>query len=95
MNCHTCRTRITLARRVAILDLVVDDEQNLPSPYRTAFVCQTCYSHLDTTDRIGSVDGRMYMLAGPSRFGKAPLYTAEMFDDYQRCEALKLTADAS
>jgi hypothetical protein len=36
-----------------------------------------------------------YHLDEPSRFGKAPLYTAEMWAEYVRAEAVKLTADAS
>ena len=60
MNCHCCDAAVSLARRVVILDLVADVEQNPSSPYRTAFVCQTCYEALDTTDGVGEVAGLLH-----------------------------------
>jgi hypothetical protein len=94
MNCHTCHTDVPLARRVVILDLVAGQD-DLPSPYRTAFVCPQCYQCLDTTDGVGLIDGRMYLLDSHSRFGKAASYDRPMYDEYQRTEAVRLTAEAS
>jgi hypothetical protein len=93
MECYTCHTAVPLARKVWVLTLAEDAASDPPKAFCTAFVCQPCYECLDTVDAIGLIDGRLYRLHDTSRFGKAPLYTAEMFDDYQRAEAVKLGAE--
>jgi hypothetical protein len=96
MNCHTCHTDVLLTHRVEILDLVeTDDAQDAPKAFRTAFVCGTCYTRLDTVDAVGRIDGQMYKLDERSRFGKAMLYGRSIFDYNKRRQALKLEpADA-
>jgi hypothetical protein len=91
MNCHTCHTAVPLARKVQIREVDADPERTLP-PFATAFVCQECYHMLDTVDGVGLIDGRLYQVDQASRFGKAPLFSRDMHDDYLRAEALKLTA---
>ena len=87
MHCHTCQSSVSLARKVCLRE--ADG-----GPFAVAFVCTNCYPLLDTTDGVGLIDGGMYQLDEPSRFGKAPLYTAEMFEDWLRAKAVKLEADA-
>jgi hypothetical protein len=90
MNCHTCHTDVLLTHRVEILDLVETDALDAPNAFRTAFVCGTCYTRLDTVDAVGLIDGRIYKLDERSRFGKAMLHGRSIFDYYQWREVLKL-----
>ena len=94
MHCHTCHAAVTLARRVKLRE-VDDADPEVRPPYAVAFVCQPCYALLYTSDGVGLIDEKMYQLAGPSRFGRAPLFSQEMADDFLQSGALKLTADAS
>jgi hypothetical protein len=92
MRCHCCRTAVSLARKVRLREVDPDPDPDVLPPFAVAFVCQACYAMLNTVDGVGLVDHRMYQLDPPSRFGKAPLFTADMQADYARAEALKVGA---
>jgi hypothetical protein len=93
MHYHCCHTAVTIARKVKIRE--VDPDPDIWPPFAVAFVCQGCYSAMNTTDGVGAVGQTMYQIDGPSRFGRAPLFTSEMADEYRRAEAVKLGANAS
>jgi hypothetical protein len=96
MNCHCCNAAVTLARKARLRDVDPDADPGDGPPFAIAFVCQECYDVLNTVDGVGLIDVKLYQIDQASRFGKAPLFNRETFDDYQRREALTLgTADAS
>jgi hypothetical protein len=52
--------------------------------YRSAFVCPECYATLNSEDGLGEIAGRVFNLAGRSRFGRAAVYNEAKYLAYQR-----------
>jgi hypothetical protein len=94
--CYCCRRAVALTRKVLLRQLVTDESREIfadepdvrdEEHLHTEFVCEQCYSDLDTTDGIGQAHDRKCELDPLSRSGKAPSFTPAQFVDYLRAEA--------
>jgi hypothetical protein len=94
--CYCCRCAVALTRKVLLRQLVTDESREIfphepdvrdEEHFHIEFVCEKCYSDLDTTDGIGQAHDRKCELDPLSRFGKAPSFTPAQFADYLRAEA--------
>jgi hypothetical protein len=94
--CYCCRCAAALTRKVLLRQLVTDESREIfpdepdvrdEERFHIEFVCEKCYSDLDTTDGIGQAHDRKCELDPLSRSGKAPSFTPAQVADYLRAEA--------
>jgi hypothetical protein len=101
MECFCCGSDVATGRHVK---LGGDVRQGMPdapylsaayiaykesTTYRSSFVCESCYGVLDSVDGIGTIQGSSYGIAGASRGGKAPKYTAERYAAFRLRQAIR------
>ena len=52
--------------------------------YRWAFICPDCYARLDNESGLAAAGGRLFNLAGCSRYSKAPVVDEDKYQAFQR-----------
>jgi hypothetical protein len=102
-RCFCCDGDISLARKVKLrprLDLQPDAHGNIDPAayafyekemtYRWAFICLDCYARLNNESGLALAGGKLFNLAGCSRYGRAPVVDEEKYQAFQRRAAARM-----
>ncbi len=101
MECFCCGSAVATGRHVKLRGDVRQGMPDAPflsaayiayeesTTFRSSFVCESCYVDLDSSEGTGTILGNTYGIAGASRGGKAPKYTAEKYAAYRLRQARK------